>query len=70
MDWINDQVYFSYVNDTNSHIAIYDITTGGYSVVLASSSHSVYYDIAVDPLDQLVYSYTRMIVMYTALMLQ
>ena len=57
VDWINYKVYFSYESDTNSHIAVYDITTGEYSDVLTSSSHSVYYDIAVDPFDQLVYSY-------------
>ena len=57
MDWINDKVYFSHEGLILSHIAVYDITTGGYSEVLTSSSYSVYYDIAVDPLDQLVYGY-------------
>ena len=57
VDWINDKVYFSYEGFILSHIAVYDISTGGYSGVLTSTSFSVYYDIAVDPFDQLVYSY-------------
>ena len=58
MDWINDKVYFSF-GDTGSnlinpnHLAVYDITTGEYSEIV-TSSYAVYFDIAVDPIAQLV----------------
>ena len=56
VDWINDKVYFSFSRngDIPNHLAVYDITTGGYSEVVVTSSCAVYYDVYVDPINQFV----------------
>ena len=54
VDWINDNVYFSYYGYQGStNMAVYDITTGEYPEIVTSSSYSIY-SIAVDPFNQLV----------------
>ena len=52
VDWINDQLYFSYMNSDNTiyHMAMYDIIGRSWEDILSSSSR--YTEIAVDPLAQ------------------
>ena len=48
VDWINDNLYFSYAGSTSYHMAIYNITGGGNWEVI-QTSNSRFYEIAVDP---------------------
>lgn len=49
MDWINDNLYFSFENASANHlIAVYDIQEGGEWEALLECANAVW-DIACDP---------------------
>ena len=56
MDWINDKLYFSFVDAGSdsvnpNHLAVYDITAGG-GYVEITTSDGPYFELVVDPVAQ------------------
>ena len=49
VDWINNKVYFSYGIPNPNHLAVYDMATGGHSVITPTTPHNKFHDLAVDP---------------------
>ena len=66
VDWINDKLYFSFGDGAPDHLAIYNITTGTYNN-MALSTASVFYDLAVDPIDGYVMKHSLTVAMHHTL---